>query len=112
MEKINVVSIVKRELKNRHISHSDVARKLNTNPSTIQGMLGRPTLQVNRLFDLSMVCNYNFFREIAELLPYEEPVAKHLQSVTNVTNVLNERNRELEMEVKILRQTIRDISGK
>jgi hypothetical protein len=112
MEKINVVSIVNRELKNRHISHSDVARKLSTSPSTIQGMLSRPTLQVNRLIELSMVCNYNFFREIAELLPYEEPKATKLQSVTDVTNTLNERIKELEMEVKILRQTLKELVTK
>jgi hypothetical protein len=112
MERINVVSIIIRELKNRHISHSDVARKLTTSPSTIQGMLSRPTLQVNRLIDLSMVCNYNFFREVAELLPYEEPVATKLQSVAFATNTMNERIKELEMEVKILRQTLKDIVAK
>lgn len=112
MEKINVVSIVERELKNRHITYSGLARKLNTSPSTIQGMFSRTSLQVKRLFDLSAACNYNFFREIAELLPYAEPATKNIKSVSDITGALNERIKELETEVKILRQTIKDIAGK
>jgi hypothetical protein len=112
MEDINIVSIVNRELRNRKINHASVARKLNTSQSTIRGMLTRSTLQVKRLLDLSAVCDYNFFREIAELLPYTEPLASNIQSAADTTNVQNERIKELEMEVKILRQTIKDIVGK
>ncbi len=112
MDKINIVSMVNRELENRRLNYSDVARKLNTSPSTIQGMLNRTTLQVKRLLDMSAVCNYNFFREVAELLPYNEPVATNIESVANITNAQNERIKELEMEVRILRQTIKDIAGK
>lgn len=112
MDKINAVSIINRELKNRHISHSDVARKLSTSPSTIQGMLSRPTLQVNRLIELSMVCNYNFFREIAEMLPYEDPTPRKTESAAQIISGLNEQIKELEMEVKILRQTLKDIVAK
>jgi hypothetical protein len=61
---------------------------------------------------MSAVCNYNFFREVAELLPYQEPVALNIDSVANITNAQNERIKELEMEVRILRQTIKDIAGK
>ena len=112
MNKIDVVSMVNRELENRHINHSDVARKLGVNRSSIQGMLTRPTFQVQRLVDLSEVCNYNFFREVADMLPYEEPVATRIQSVADTVNGMNEHIKELEMEVKILRQTLKDIVGK
>ena len=112
MDKIDVVSTVNRELDNRHISHSDLARRLNLNPSSVQGMLARPTLQVQRLLDLSEVCNYNFFREVADLLPYAEPSAPLIKSMAMAANGYEERIKELEMEVKILRQTLKDVVGK
>jgi hypothetical protein len=112
MDKINIVSIVNRELEKRNINHSDLARKLGANRSSIQGMLSRSTLQVQRLVDLSEVCNYNFFREVAGMLPYEEPVAVQIQSVPDPDNAMKEHIKELEMEVKILRQTLKDIVGK
>lgn len=112
MDKIDVVSIANRELDNRHINHSELARKLSLNPSSVQGMLSRSTLQVQRLLDLSEVCNYNFFREVADLLPYAEPSATLIKSMAIAANEHEERIKELEMEVKILRQTLKDVVGK
>lgn len=112
MDKISIVSIVSRELKERHISNSELARRLKTSPSTIQGMLNTPPLKVQRLLDLSEVCNYNFFREVADLLPYAEPSATRIKSMASVANGYEERIKELEMEVKILRQTLKDVVGK
>jgi hypothetical protein len=112
METIAVQAMVNRELKRKFHSPAEIARKLNLNPSTVNGMLNRPTLQVQRLAELSEMCKYNFFREIAELLPYEEPVSTGMKTAANATDALNERIKELEMEVKILRQTLKDLVGK
>lgn len=46
------------------------------------------------------------------MLPYEEPVSTGMKTAANTTDALNERIKELEMEVKILRQTLKDVVGK
>ena len=51
-------------------------------------------------------------REIAEQLPYEEPAPNKIESSAGIIAELNERIKELELEVKILRQTVKDIAGR
>lgn len=62
---------------------------------------------------------YNFFREIADQLPYGKPVSTETQAVREENSRLGEQIRQLEsgkkmleMEVKILRQTLKDLAGK
>jgi hypothetical protein len=71
-------------------------------------MLKRSTLQVQRLAELSEFLQYNFFREIAAKLPYTEPDYSVAEDRTEVEN-LQTRIKELEMEVNILRQTLKDL---
>jgi hypothetical protein len=116
MEKIIPVSLVKREMKKNHYTAADLGRRLNLSASTIMTMLNSPTMQVQRLVDLSDFLQYNFFREIAEMLPYANPVILNAEKETQIKSLeeqnqaLTERNKELEMEVKVLRETIRNIT--
>jgi len=71
-------------------------------------MLKSPTFQVQRLAELSEVLNYNFFRELASKLPYTEPVYAEESKQSEVAELQN-RIKELEMEVSILRQTFKDL---
>lgn len=126
MEQIDVNAMVKRELQKRQIFQAKLARKLNLSQTTVYGMLSRPTLQVQRLIDLSMVCNYNFFREIADLLPCPKPEIGKIESGDQKNIEPGERIKELESEnsrlkleleiknreVEILRQTLRDLVQK
>lgn len=105
MERIEILSIVKRELKNKHVSPAELARQLDTNPSSVHGMLKRPTIQVQKLLRLSEILKYNFFREIAQELPFEEPVIKGDEE----EKALKERIRELEIEATTLRRTLKDL---
>jgi len=109
MEPIEVIPMIRREIKRNHFSLVKVAQKLNVEPSSVKGMLSRPTLQVQRLADLSEVCNYNFFREIAEMLPYAEPLNAGKLTADKEKEELKEHIKALEMEVAILRQTIKDL---
>lgn len=111
MEPIAVVDIIKREMKNRRITVAELARGLKMTPSSVKGMLERPTLQVQKLAELSVFFKYNFFREIAEKLPYAEPDFLSEQHAGEVMG-LQKRVAELEQEVKILRQTIKDLAGR
>jgi transcriptional regulator with XRE-family HTH domain len=106
MEKIEVLGIVKRELKNKHVSPAELARQLNTNPSSVHGMLNRSTIQVQKLIKLSGILEYNFFREIALKLPYHEP---EIIKPDDEEKALKERIRELEIESTTLRRTLKDL---
>lgn len=102
MEQLPILSMIKREMERKHVNASDLSRGLKVNHSSVAGMLKRPTLQVQRLAEISEFLNYNFFREIAAKLPYPEP---DLIEVTALQN----RVKELELEVSILRQTLKDL---
>lgn len=105
MERVDVLRIVKRELKKKHVSAAELARQLETNPSAVHGMLNRTTIQVHKLIRLSEVLKYNFFREIAERLPYEDPDNRD----KGEEQALKEKIRELEIEASTLRRTIKDL---
>ena len=112
MEKINPTILVSREMQKRYITAAAVARKLNLNPSSVKTMLHSDTMQVQRLLDMSNLLQYNFFREIAALLHFTEPVIEKETPDVDPTIALNERIKELEIEVKILRQTLKEVVGK
>ncbi|WP_163322944.1 hypothetical protein [Draconibacterium mangrovi] len=111
MEKISVLPSVKRVMKSRNVTGADIARAFNLHPTSVNGMLHRPTLQVQKLADLSNLLHYNFFRELATKFPYAEPDCADTELVNENASLLN-RVKELELEVNILRQTIRDLAGK
>nr|WP_319511671.1 hypothetical protein [uncultured Draconibacterium sp.] len=111
MEKNFVLPIVKKVMKSRNITGADIARAFNLHPTSVNGMLHRPTMQVQKLADLSDLLQYNFFRELATKFPYAEPDCVD-QELVEENNKLQNRVRELELEVNILRQTIRDLAGK
>ena len=108
MEQLPVLSMVKREMARKHINATDLSRGLKMNHSSAAGMLNRETLQVQRLAELSEFLQYNFFREIAAKLPYTEPDYSVAEDRTEVEN-LQARIKELELEVSILRQTLKDL---
>jgi len=108
METLEVLQMVKRELQRKKVSVSELSRGLKINTSSVSGMLKSPTFQVQRLAELSEFLNYNFFRELAAQLPYTEPVFAQESKQSEVEELQN-RIKELEMEVSILRQTFRDL---
>lgn len=116
MEPIEIIPIIKREIKRNHFTLVKLAKKLEVEPSSVKGMLSRSTLQVQRLVDLSEALNYNFFREIADMLPYAEPdyaetkaAEAKVEAMSEQVKTLNERIKGLELEVSILRQTLKDV---
>ncbi|WP_347838771.1 helix-turn-helix domain-containing protein [uncultured Draconibacterium sp.] len=108
---IAILPMVKKVMKNRHINGAELARQLQVHPTTVNGMLHRPTLQVNKLAQLSHLLQYNFFRELALQFPYAEPTCTDT-GTGQENKELKNRVYELELEVKVLRQTIRDLAGK
>jgi len=100
------------EMTNQHKTAADISRSTNKHYATIAGMLNRPTLQVHRLIELSEVFQYNFFRKIAEMLPYENPIIKQdNSSVEQVITSINERLKVLEIENSILKETLKTLAS-
>jgi DNA-binding MarR family transcriptional regulator len=108
MENISVLSMIGRELKRKHITDSALAKGLKIDQSTVSGMLRRPNMKVYRLAEISEFLNYNFFREIATHFPYTEPDYTQPIDRTEVIE-LQSRIKDLELEVSILRQTLKDV---
>lgn len=115
METLQVLQMVKRELQRKRVSVAELSRGLKLNSSSVSGMLKSQTIQVQRLVELSEFLNYNFFRELAAKLPYTEPVfeeaskQRELAELQNKVKDQENRVKELEMEVGILRQTLKDL---
>ena len=103
--------MVKRVMKSKNVTGADIARAFNLHPTSVNGMLHRPTMQVQKLANLSDFLQYNFFRELATKFPYAEPDCADPE-LTRENDNLQNRVKELELEVNILRQTIRDLAGK
>ena len=108
MNTIDPRTMILREMKKQSISGADIARGFGVNPSSVQGMLLRPTMKLNRLAELSIFFKYNFFKEIAATEPFSE-LNCSVQNDPTEMEALQTQVKELEMEVKILKQVIRDL---
>jgi len=111
MEPIAPITMIAREMKRKHINVTDLGRGLSIKHSSVVGMMQRPTLQVQRLAEISEFLNYNFFSEIASKLHCTEPDYA-TETTRNEVNGLQNRVKDLELEVGILRQTIKDLAGR
>jgi len=100
-----------RQMEKRHLTGAEIARNLQKDPASLRAALNRPTMQVNKLADLSEYFQYNFFREIAETFPYSAPDYSVKNDRTEI-ETLETKVRDLEMEVKILKQVIKDLKIK
>jgi len=108
MVQLEITSMIKREMERKRISGADLVPALKINHSSVSGMLQRSTIKVQRLAELSEFFNYNFFREIAQKLPYPEPDYSNEADKAEMAG-LQTRVKNLELEVSILRQTIKDL---
>lgn len=108
MVKLEIPAMLKREMERKRIDSAELTHRLKVAHSTVSGMLQRPTMQVHRLVELSELFEYNFFREIAQKLPLAEPDYSSAESKAEVA-ALENRVRDLELEISILRQTIKDL---
>ncbi len=111
MEHLRVQEIIRREAKKRKLTVADIARLLRLSYPSAHGMLRRQTLQVQRLAELSEVLQYNFFRELAQKLPYAEPDltdSTELEASKAEIARLEKRVFELEIENRTLKEAFRD----
>ncbi len=107
----NVLLMIGREMKRKHITITELSRRMKLHQSTVSGMLNRSSIKVKKLAELCKVLEYNFFREIAEKLPYEEPVydsvnkERELELLGQIKK-LEEENKILNIKVNVLEDVI------
>mgnify|MGYP006245617797 FL=1 len=60
-------------IKKHRLSQAALARDINKSPRAIAMYLKRPSLQVNTLMELCIGLRYNFFSDLAAMLPESLP---------------------------------------
>lgn len=115
MEHLPVRQMIKREAQKRKIRAIDVSKGLHINYTSARTLLLRPTIQVQRLAELSELFQYNFFRELAQKLPYNEPYyndQNELNSTMDEIEKLKRRILELEIENRTLKEAFQQALGR
>lgn len=116
MQQIQLLTLIERVVTKKKVSYAELSRGLKISNTSVLTMMRRNTMQVQRLAELSEFLQYNFFREIADSLPYAEPMNKEYQDekgqAVQTRAELENRIKELELEISIMRRTWKDISGK
>jgi len=107
MDQLELKKMINRQLKKSGMTVGGLARELKMTHSGVRQMLDREQLKVQRLAELSEAMNYNFFRELGESLPYAEPD----YTDTSEKDRLKERVKELELELKVLKEAISLMKG-
>jgi len=103
--------MLRKYVKAKRIYQSGWARKMGFNPKTIARYLKRKTMMIDTLFTISQTLNYNFLREIAELLPADMPPINEHPLQARVTE-LEQQNHDLQLQVKTLKEALSLMSGK
>jgi hypothetical protein len=73
VERLNPVTMFARELKNSNLSFKQIAERLERDPGTVQVMLKKDNMSVERLIACTKALNYNFFLEIGYKLSAPGP---------------------------------------
>ena len=103
----NILEIIKREMQQKHLSSTELSRKMGLHQTTVHGMLTRDSIKVERLAELCNIMQYNFFRELAEQFPYEQPEFNEVFKQKEAA--LTEEIKTLKIKVEVLNEVIEKI---
>lgn len=92
---LNIGAILKNYIDTNRIFKSALARKIKKADSTIIRYQKSSTLQTSIIWELSHALKYNFFAEIATLLPTEYNSPKTEQIINNI-QAITELQKEIE----------------
>jgi len=90
---IRINDRIKREMKRKHMNITQLSKRLGVDQSTVHAMLKRDSLQLKKTADLCNAFKFNFFRELAEDFPFEEP---------KLDTVFKQKEMEYEAKIKEL----------
>lgn len=105
--------MIKKLLKEQHITPTQLGRRLNMNPISAHQMLDRSTMQVERLWHICSALDVNIFQAVANELDIEHyhPKADKLQKEINASNKqIDSLKKELEL-MKHDNNTLKEIIG-
>ena len=97
--------LIKKRIIEKKISFSEVARRMDVSPPTINSYFHQSTLQTKVLFNISIAIEHNLFADIMQYLP---------QSIQNANNTTfhetiiqqQEQIEELSKEINIYKQIL------
>ncbi len=106
----HVGAMVKAQLKLKHLTKADVARKMEVARNGVLGYTRNPSLQVGILWHLSKIISHNFFEDLAALLPPNSldengQQAEKSQAAAEIAEK-DKRIAELEMELKVYKDIV------
>ncbi len=102
MEKVEnisqeILTLAKKVMLQRGLTHPQLAKKLDLTVGSVHKMFQGKQLSLERVAELSLIFNYNFFVVLAERLEFEEPKSKEQKRIY-----------ELEIENRTLIKILKD----
>jgi hypothetical protein len=103
--------MLKQFVRKNRLFQSGWARQQGVYPTTIARYLKNPTMRVDTLFTICQVLQYNFFREVADLLPDQFPPVK-TDDTKKEKETLQQEITSLKQQVATLEKALLLVGGK
>ena len=78
------------EMKKQEVSISAMAKKLNLSINATYNTLKKPSIQTDRLAQISEILQVNFFKILAGQLHIANPINPQIEKLTTENNILKE----------------------
>ena len=112
-KKIDIGYIIASNIQKKGYVKAAVARKLGRNKDVIGFLLKQKSLKCQDVYDFSLAFQYNFFKEIANLVPNcELPLSKQEEAQFLEIETLKKENEELKKQVEHLEKTLKLLNGR
>ncbi len=79
--KAELLQLIQQKMLEHHLSLNDFARKLELSPSAVSRMLEGNNMTLERLHEISLIFNYNFFRVWSDQLEIDQPESADIRRV-------------------------------
>jgi DNA-binding Xre family transcriptional regulator len=92
---IPVNELVMAEMKKQGLRPADLARKLRLSNATTYYLLSRPTIQIDRLWQICVILKINFFKILSDQLGVENTDASFLDPEKEALKAENKTLKEI-----------------
>ena len=98
--------LLKQRLREQGLSAAELGRRLGRGRETIRRFFKNPTIQTSILLEISIALQYNFFKEVAALLPPDMPPAP-----PDNTTTLQQQITQLQQELHLQKALVQELKG-
>ena len=98
--------LLKQRLREQGLSAAELGRRLGRGRETIRRFFKNPTIQTSILLEISIALQYNFFKELAALLPPDMPPAP-----PDNTTALQQQITQLQQELHLQKALVQELKG-